>query len=63
MDSEVGNTAIVTPVALVTPSQRVVLGTANFAGLRVDIAFELWGSTAADIGVEFFTLAIGLESG
>ena len=63
VDSKVGNTAIVTPVALVTPSQRVVLGTTDFACLRIDIAFELWRSTATDIGVQFLALAIGLESG
>ena len=51
VDSKVGNTAIVTPVALVTPSQRVVLRATNFTCLRVDIAFELWRSTTADIGV------------
>lgn len=51
MNSEIGNTTIVTPVALVTPSQRVVLGTADLASLRVDVAFKLRGSTAADIGV------------
>jgi hypothetical protein len=51
VDSEVGHTTIVTPVALVTPSQRVVLRTADFASLRVDIALKLWGSTTTDIGV------------
>ena len=51
IDLEVGDTAVITPIALVTPSQRVVLGTTDLASLRVDIALELWRSTAADIRV------------
>lgn len=52
LESEVRHPAIITPVALPAPPQRLVLGPADLARRRVHVALELWRRPLADTAAQ-----------
>lgn len=58
---EIRNTATITPIALRTPTQRIILRPTNLTRLRILVAFEFRPRANWRIGMEFFALLILLE--
>lgn len=62
---KVGNTAIIAPITLLPPPQRLVLGPADLAGARIHVAFKLGrrateDATLVGIRVRLFILLLVL---
>lgn len=60
--SEIGHTAIITPVSAMAPSKRLILGSSNLSRLRVCLALKLWRRASSDIRMQFLAFPAGVHA-